>query len=97
MDRTDSKTDTPLTQQSSRDVLENTRRALINARAIDGAKTATGHHYSNIVELLQEPPGNPAHMVEYRTAVGETYFRNRRTDNLERQMRGLQRLKSDHQ
>lgn len=71
--------------------LEDTRRGLINIRERRGAESAPGYRCSNSVELLQTPP-SPAHMIEYRTEDGAQYFRNRRTDNLEKQTGDLQRL-----
>jgi hypothetical protein len=55
MDRTNSKIDTPATRESSRGVLEQTRRDLIVMREAYGADTPVGHRCSNIVELLQMP------------------------------------------
>jgi hypothetical protein len=53
MDRTNSKTDTPATRESSRGVLEQTRRDLIVMCQSQGADSSAGHHGFNSVELLQ--------------------------------------------
>ena len=47
--------DAPLTQPSSRTVLEQTRRDLIVMREAHGADSPIGYRCSNIVELLQTP------------------------------------------
>ena len=47
--------DTPLTQPSSRTVLEQTRRDLIVMRDAHGAESPVGYRCSNIVELIQMP------------------------------------------
>jgi hypothetical protein len=52
---TGSDSDAPLTQQSSRDVLEQTRRDLIVMRNKHGARSPIGCRCSNIVELIQVP------------------------------------------
>ena len=52
---TGSGSDTPLTQQSSRDVLEQVRRDLIALRVKHGATSPIGCMCSNIIELIQAP------------------------------------------
>jgi hypothetical protein len=52
---TEAASDTGLTQQSSRTVLEQTRRDLIVMRAKHGADSPIGCRCSNIVELIQMP------------------------------------------
>lgn len=47
--------DTPLTQRSSRDVLEQTRRDLIAIRVAHGADSPIGYRCSNLIELIQMP------------------------------------------
>lgn len=75
----------------SRTVLEKTRRDLIVMRQANGDETAPGYRCSNLVELIQTPP-HPSHMIKYFTKEGEVYWRNRRTENIERQTADLQRL-----
>ncbi len=53
--RTAAASDTPATHESSRTVLDQTRRDLIVMREVHGAESAVGHHLSNLVELIQMP------------------------------------------
>ena len=72
--------------------LENTRRELIAIRNKYGAKSPIGHRCSNLCEMMESLPPGPEHRIEYLTADGVRYQRNRLLENVQQQTAELAKL-----